>query len=249
MSKPLYDNCALYSQDDIILGYCNLEKYNWYINRGLGEEIGYKKLRLNYTPKNWEEYAPNMIKKKNICVNCGTTEDLTRHHIIPKCYIKYFPLEIKTHNSHDVALMCRDCHAEYEEHAVVIKRKYGEMYNAPLDFKRYHVNLFKAYSCLMQLLHYERSEKWKENRMILNMMYTVESYMPETNYSQEDLKKLRNDIVEVKKQNHGKNVMKNITDYQSFAEMWRNHFIETMEPAFMPEGWDIKTKLPKWKIE
>lgn len=244
-TKKLYDNCEIYSPDDKLLGHCNLDKFTWYLKKDLGELIGDKKLRLKFIPKDWKDYAPSLIKKENICVNCKTDEDLTKHHIIPRCYIKYFPLEIKSNNSHDVVLLCGDCHAEYEQEATLVKRELAEKYDAPLDVKKEHVQLFKAYSCLSQLMNHQHNHNWEQNQMILNMMYTVECYYPEATYTDEDLKHLREQVVKIKKISHGKLVMQHITDYQEFAEMWRLHFIETMEPAFMPDGWDYKTNIYK----
>jgi len=245
ITKKLYDNCEIYSPDDRLLGHCNFDKFNWYIKKNLAFKLGHKKLKLKFVPKDWADYAPNLIKKENICVNCRTDEDLTKHHIIPKCYIKHFPLKIKSNNSHDVVLLCGDCHADYEQEATIIKKELGEKYNAPLDTKKEHVQLFKAYSCLLQLMNFQKTPEWDKNQMILNMMYTVETFMPNVTYSNEDVKELRAKVAKIKSVNHGKLVMKYITDYQEFAEMWRLHFIETVDPTFMPDGWDYKTNIYK----
>jgi hypothetical protein len=94
-TKKLYDNCEIYSPDDKLLGHCNYDKFNWYLKKGLADLIEEKKLRLKFIPKDWKDYPPSLVKKENICVNCRTTEDLTKHHVIPRCYIKHFPLDIK----------------------------------------------------------------------------------------------------------------------------------------------------------
>lgn len=244
-TKKLYDNCEIYSPDDELLGHCNFDKFNWYLKKGLAVKFGEKKIRLKFLPEGWIHYKPSLLKKENKCVNCGTNEDLTKHHVIPKCYIKYFPIEIKSNNSHDVVLLCGECHASYEAEATIVKRELAVKYNAPLDMKREHVRMFKAYSCLTQLMNYQNTRKWDQNQMILNMMYTVESYMPEVTYTDEEVKGLREKVAKIKSMNHGKLVMNNIKDYQEFAEMWRLHFIETMEPPFLPDGWDYKTNIYK----
>lgn len=242
-TKRLYDNCEIYSPDDILLGHCNFDKFNWYLRKGLADLINEKSLRLKFIPTEWNHYTPNLIKKENICVNCNTGEELTKHHVIPRCYIKYFPIEIKSNNSHDVVLLCGDCHAEYEQEATLLKRELGRKYGAPLDAKREHVHLFKAYSCLTKLMNYQNNHNWNKSKMILNMMYTIETCYPEVTYTDEDLKHLRKKVAELKKIDHGKLVMDNITDLQEFAEMWRSHFIDTMNPAFMPEGWSVETDI------
>jgi len=244
-TKKLYDNCEIYGPNDKLLGHCNFDKFDWYLKRGLADLISEKKLKLKFLPKDWSDYPPNLVKRENICVNCRTKQNLTKHHIIPRCYIKHFPLEIKSNNSHDVVLLCDDCHSSYEQEATLVKKELAEKYDAPLDVKREHVQLFKAYSCLTQLMILQRNDDWEQSQMILNMMHTVESYYPEVMYTDNDVKHLREKVAKVKKVSHGKLVMDHITDYQEFAEMWRLHFIETMEPAFMPESWDYKTNIYK----
>ena len=244
-TKNLYDNCEIYSPDNNLLGHCNFDKFNWYLKRDLAIKVSEKRLKLKFVPKDWKNYAPNLVKKENICVNCRTSDELTKHHVIPKCYIKYFPLEIKSNNSHDVVLLCGDCHAAYEDEAILIKRELAIKYNAPLDIKKEHVRMFKAYSCLTQLMNHQKTPVWEQSQMILNMMYTVETYMPDATYTDDELQTLRKKVAKVKSVNHGKLVMDHIDDYQEFAEMWRLHFLETMEPSFMPIGWDYKTNIYK----
>jgi hypothetical protein len=41
-----------------------------------------------------------------------------------------------------------------------------------------------------------------------------------------------------------KDLIDKVGDYDVFVKLWRQHFIDTMEPKFMPTGWsvDYKTK-------
>lgn len=48
--------------------------------------------------------------KENVCVVCGSTDSFVRKMIVPHDYRKYFPQDFKDHMSHDVLLMCLDCH-------------------------------------------------------------------------------------------------------------------------------------------
>ena len=48
--------------------------------------------------------------KENICVVCGNTGNFVRKMIIPHDYRRHFPQQMKDHMSHDVLLMCLDCH-------------------------------------------------------------------------------------------------------------------------------------------
>ena len=50
--------------------------------------------------------------KSNICVVCGTDESSLRKYIVPHEYRKFFPDVMRDHQSHDVLLMCLNCHQQ-----------------------------------------------------------------------------------------------------------------------------------------
>lgn len=243
-TTKLYDNLEILCPDGNLLGHCNVDKFKWYIKRDLAVQLSEKTLQLKFIPKEWDGKVPNnLTEKKNICVNCGTKEELTKHHVIPRVYIKYFPLEIKSNNSHDVVLLCADCHSDYELEATKLKKELAIKYDAPLNVQKKDSALTKAYSCLVHLLNYQHRQEWKQTNLILNMMFTVNKYLPDAKFNDDDLHLLRNRVAEINRISHGKKVLDQITDYQEFVEMWRNHFIDTMDPQFMPNGWDIKTNI------
>lgn len=62
------------------------------------------------------------IPRQNRCCVCGKEEDLTRHHIIPTCYINklfkdvYKDLrEVRFYYEWDYCCSCRECHSRYEK--------------------------------------------------------------------------------------------------------------------------------------
>ena len=42
-----------------------------------------------------------------------------------------------------------------------------------------------------------------------------------------------------------KSVAESVKDYNEFAREWREHFVETMKPQFMPNAWKIDRKTGK----
>ena len=48
--------------------------------------------------------------KANTCVACGEDRNFLKYHVIPKCYRQNFPLNLKSHRSHDIVLLCVRCH-------------------------------------------------------------------------------------------------------------------------------------------
>ena len=136
--KHLYGNCVMLSPEGQTLCLCNQKKINWYLSRNLAvlEQENPPVIRLKFVPKgNGKADHPYYItEKKNICVCCGTKGTsgyhanrlityLTKHHCVPRCFRKHFPKEYKSHNCHDVVLLCAPCHVKYEEFANELKLK------------------------------------------------------------------------------------------------------------------------------
>ena len=104
--RKIYGNYQVLSPDGHLMFRCDEKKANWYIKRNLAEIISNDPLivKLKFQPKGLgnhnKKYGLSVIE--NICVVCGSDEFLTRHHVVPTCYRKFFPLEKKSHNFHDV---------------------------------------------------------------------------------------------------------------------------------------------------
>ena len=73
----------------------------------------------------------DILKKKYIsiinrlkCVVCGRRGNtLTRHHCIPLCFQRYFPLDYMPDSNHDVLSLCESCHIRYEKSATKYKEE------------------------------------------------------------------------------------------------------------------------------
>lgn len=50
--------------------------------------------------------------RQNRCVGCGEEGHFLRYKVVPSCYRRHFPVHMKSHRSHDVVLLCLDCHHE-----------------------------------------------------------------------------------------------------------------------------------------
>lgn len=74
-------------------------------------------------------------KLENRCVCCGTTEYLTRHHVIPYMYRKHLHGKFKDNNHHDVLPICYECHRKYELEADVFKLELAYQYHIPQNLE------------------------------------------------------------------------------------------------------------------
>ena len=98
----MYQNLKTYSPDGDLMFLANKKKINWYLDRGLAVKIDDSSIKLTFEPKGSGEKIIPLIDRENICVVCGTIDDLTHHHVVPTVIKKRLPLEYREHSSYDV---------------------------------------------------------------------------------------------------------------------------------------------------
>lgn len=62
--------------------------------------------------------------KRNICVSCGKSDHHIRHYIVPYAYRTLLPKQYKSHMSHDIVILCPECHLDCER---LTKRRMKDM--------------------------------------------------------------------------------------------------------------------------
>lgn len=118
----IYDSCQMLDKDGKFLSWCSKERATWYTSRGLATPLSEDRIQLNFTHKGEpKSYNKQRKQRSELCVVCGASTQLTRHHVVPKCYRKLFPSELKSNQSHDVLAVCESCHERYEVHATRLK--------------------------------------------------------------------------------------------------------------------------------
>eukprot|EP00092_Neocalanus_flemingeri_P002564 GFUD01002746.1.p1 GENE.GFUD01002746.1~~GFUD01002746.1.p1 ORF type:complete len:286 (+),score=79.95 GFUD01002746.1:317-1174(+) len=115
-ARPLYDNCLLLSQDGKPLSRCSWRKATWYLRNGLasckvqeGEEM---RVQLKFRPKHRTRGLVGQFylqRRDNLCVVCGG-DGHRRKHVVPRRIRRLLPEVMKSHQSHDVLLLCTACH-------------------------------------------------------------------------------------------------------------------------------------------
>lgn len=244
--RKIYGNCQVLSPDGILMFRCDQKKVNWYLNRKLGEIISENPLtvKLNFQPRGLGNHnkAFGLSEMGNKCVTCGNKEFLTRHHVVPYCYRRYFPLEIKSHNFHDVLSLCVECHEAYERRADELKEKLAVIYKAPINGEKESRgdNLIK-YVKIAKTLYGDTSHIPKSR--IQQLKEEIKSYFGIkrlSKYRLERILKIKSTII---KKSHGEMVISQIDNLQNFVEMWRHHFLEHNDCKHLPSNWSIKNKI------
>lgn len=139
--SPAYHNCRIYANDGRLLCYCDRRKLEWYLRRDLAKLVDDDPLAvmLLFEPKGGPEDDDNdfyVQSKKNICVGCGEENHYLRYRVIPSCYRVHFPEHLKSHRSHDIVLVCVDCHEIAHSAAEKYKRIVAAEFGIPLFLQK-----------------------------------------------------------------------------------------------------------------
>ncbi len=259
-TNQLYGNCSVVHPDGSLMFRCSEERINWYLDRNLAKVISDdgKTIQLSFMPKGrGHDLDPFYLSKKdNHCVVCGEKEDLTRHHVVPRCYRRYFPDRIKNRNSHDVLLVCIPCHEEYEREASRLKRELAIKYNVPINgggrnSDQPSKDYGRAKRSAAALVRNGDAIPLERQAVLKGR---ISKYLKKE-ASWTDIKRLAD--LPSKRRNvaakvygggngsfsHGRAVVEKIEDFNEFIIMWRQHFVDAMQPQFLNPHWDVNRKV------
>jgi hypothetical protein len=244
--KHLYGNCVMLSPEGLTLCLCDQKKINWYLSRNLAtlEKEDPPTIRLKFIPKgNGKADLPYYLaEKRNICVCCAKSKNLTKHHCVPKCFRRFFPREYKTHNCHDIVLLCDACHIKYEVFAQELKQQLIDEHRITKYMKNEeHHALRSAANAANALLRYGDvipSPRWQE------LEQRVKDYLQKDVVTNDDFLKLCENDLSINRlisegDRFGAKIVGKLDNIPDFIVMWRKHFIDTMNPQFLPKFWSV----------
>jgi hypothetical protein len=240
--KNLYGNWSVLAPDGELLSYGSKKRAMWYVNKGIADIVDTRTIKLKFEPKgrNTDEYT--LKRKENKCVVCGSTiiKDLTKHHVVPSMYKKLFPVEYKARSSHDVVVICKKHHSEYEHtFADQLKQELAEKYNAPLQITPRENDIIKSIMICRTIIKYWDQLPGDRLETLLEEFKEINGYEPLSFDEMDKFIEDNEDFMFVGN-THSQIVVDAIQDDLSdFIVMWRKHFIDSMNPQFMPEKWDV----------
>lgn len=237
-TTPLYYDCIMLSPDGQPMFHESPKRINWYVKKGLAKIVSTKPLtaQLIFEPRGREAITEfESSKRDSLCVVCGNTYGLSKHHIVPHCYRKHLREQNKCHKAHDVVALCDSCHEIYErEHAEKRKQELARHYGVPIvsdEIKIARRVMLRARALLQDPIPPDR-----RRQLIESIAGLLNCSVEEVN-----LRELSENKWVRKLKSHGEILMSKV-DQHEFVVMWRQHFIETMKPKYMPKGWDINKK-------
>jgi hypothetical protein len=224
------------------------KKARWYVERGLARVVAENPLTiiLTFEPKGTGRAGDEFYTRPrpNVCAGCGSAEGLTLHHIVPHCYRRHFPEGLKSHSCHDLVPLCVPCHGRYESAAAALKKDLAREHGAPLDggrlYDRAIARVRKAASAL------ERARTRDDVKIPPARIAELEAIVKE-HYGVSELTPalieaaacLSPHVTPDGYRTHGSAVIGATGDLQAFVERWRRHFLESLRPVHMPEGWRV----------
>uniref|UniRef100_A0A7R9V667 HRDC domain-containing protein n=1 Tax=Chlamydomonas euryale TaxID=1486919 RepID=A0A7R9V667_9CHLO len=133
----VYQNARMLSREGELLCHCDMRKIEWYLGKGIAtlESDNPPTIRLLFEHKNADELAGSAFysqSKANRCVVCGECRHWLRYRVVPSCYRRFFPAHLKSHRSHDIVLLCVECHIEAHKSAEAVKRSLAAEFDVPL---------------------------------------------------------------------------------------------------------------------
>jgi len=245
--KHLYGNCVMLSPEGQTLCLCDQKKINWYLSRNLAvlERTDPPTIRLKFTPKgNGKADFPYYVsEKKNICVCCGGKTGLTKHHCIPHCFRRFFPRAYKSHNCHDIVLLCDECHIKYEIYANQLKHKLLTEYgiSAILRIPDEDLHLIGIAKKANALVRYRDKMPLKR---IKELEAVIKNHLGKEELTEEDVKAVQacdpRFCFPSEGDRFGKQLVDKISNIPEFIILWRKHFVDTMNPQHLPKFWDVE---------
>jgi hypothetical protein len=173
------------------------------------------------------------------CLICKTHQNLTRHHIVPKCFTVWLDKR-KREKYLTTATLCRHCHNGYERHADTIKAHLVKNKNKIFDQERDTLHRWGVPFPVLRKLqrkatalinHYSDIKRLKPSTIsaykneLRDYLYPNNKKKPVKLKDMEMLSKLHIP----KKGNDYKQVLDKIDNFKRFAEMWRSDFDQYVE--------------------
>jgi exonuclease 3'-5' domain-containing protein 2 len=280
----VYSNCQILSASGTLVAHCDRSKAEWYIAKNIARRVGSDEplaVQLSFCPEERDGEFDELASKHpriNRCVVCGADGNLSRFHLIPKSYQRYFDVRLKAHQCHDIVLLCVDCHEVSNQKAMALKIAIARELNAPLKGLGRSVpsleerNVVKAASALLrgvervpparvaelQTIVAEWLERQRGREAVVHpgprdetidregLMYAARlgKELPRRGGWQAAI------VQSDEFQSHGEIVVDTVVKsggsdgLHEFMVRWRQHFVRTMAPRYMPDDWRMEYRIP-----
>jgi exonuclease 3'-5' domain-containing protein 2 len=190
--------------------------------------------------------------KENQCVVCGRKESYVRKNVVPREYRKFFPTVMKDHTSHDVLLLCSHCHQISDMSDLNLRKKLTERCNAPMSTqeggkKFRELPELKCIRNAARALFFNAAKIPEERKKELREK--LKHCLPSPDVEEIPMELLCDlahmNITEeyLNYASHADKVVRYFSEKNGglveLEKMWRQHFLDTMKPKFLPNLWSV----------
>jgi exonuclease 3'-5' domain-containing protein 2 len=207
-------------------------------------------VRLNFEPSGRAvgevgEYYRSI--KENRCVVCGKDENLIRKNVVPREYRKFFPNVMKDKTSHDILLLCINCHQRSNIADLKMRQILQTKCDAPLngDVSEEDLTATKELKNQQRIARaLFKGEKIPEPRKE-ELRILLQKSFPNQEITEEFLRNLLSKEAQNSNPNttsHGEIVVQQFKETEGLVhleKLWRQHFLDCMQPKFMPQLWNV----------
>lgn len=242
LTANFYGGWSVLHPNGELMFRCEAKRANWYLKRELAKLVGEKTIQLLFEPAGQGHIGDVFYTspRENKCVVCGTDEGLTKHHVIPYMYRRFLPVNVKSRASHDVLIICEGDHIAYEFQALKLKQLIQQEYEVELPKQEFTPRSPAAKAAYIIYVRPGPGSLPAERLAQLKNEIDAELGRPHT---EDDVARLIQERPKTVPVEPGAEVMKKVIErgeVQAFIKRWRQHFIDTTQPSFMPPGWNVE---------
>lgn len=265
MKKPMYDNIQMLDPRGTLLCTISKKKANWYIKKKLAiwKDTQKMMLQLLFEPSHRSNQSMdedvdddkffNKSIKDNVCVVCGHEQYHMRHYIVPYSCRSLFPDRYKMHMAHDVVILCPDCHLVGKKLATQRMKFLEKQCRTDPNTGISHFvdrEMYKIKSCALALLN--RKDQLP-TKVIQQYEAHVRQYANLADHKELTISILQNAsnvITEIANPDYiptaeiiVQSFCKSDAEIEIFVKDWRKYFLDTMQPQYLPKGWDVDSSV------
>ncbi|KAB7507346.1 Exonuclease 3'-5' domain-containing protein 2 [Armadillidium nasatum] len=258
--SPLYEGNQLLAPDGELLCRCTSKNALWYVEKGLGDLVSKEPLviKLRFEPA--RRYSREgfdgqfyLQQRCNSCVVCGEKDFCSSKSIIPHEYRKYFPKILKYYNSHDIVLLCTRCLKRCDFHYHHLKKKLSEECDrCKIDVKLSIDGKLKSVRSAGGAL--KESKYLLPPKQIQYLENKLKKYFNTDTLTEDHITQGVHYITHILNEECSLYSFKVFKHYEkigliSLETRWRQWFLDTMKPKYMPKYWSVLHRYERLKLE
>jgi hypothetical protein len=219
--------------------------------------------KMATTRKDHNLVTYNRGPKVNQCVVCGVERDYMRHYVVPHCYRSLLPKSFKTHLPHDVVLLCAaDCHVRAErrthqrrmrmerklrvdpetEPPQIVNRQLHHIQSSAQALLKWKDKLpahriVEYQNLLVDWFHLDSIDALTDQH--LTQASQIEARRPNPKYIPGPMLVMEHMVRQSSSSSSLDSSSTSDMRIAQFVRDWRLHFLQTMQPRFLPVGWSV----------